>query len=117
MTVVGIWERGKFETPTPDTVINRNMVLIFAGTEEQISTYNDVFSLYQMFRHAGDPVIIIGGGRVGKATSERLKEREIPHMIIEKNPRKVADRDNYVLGDAADLDTLKKPGLKKRMES
>lgn len=113
VTVVGIWERGKFKIPTPDTVINRNNVLIFAGTEEQISTYNDVFSLYQILRHAGDPVIIIGGGRVGKATSERLRERDIPHIVVEKNPRRVADGDNYVLGDAADLDTLKKAWIEK----
>jgi voltage-gated potassium channel len=113
VAVVGIWERGKFEIPTPDTLINRNTVLIFAGTEEQISNYNDAFCLYQMFRHAGDPVIIIGGGRVGKATSERLKEREVPHIIVEKNPKRITDKDGYVLGDAADLDTLKKAWIEK----
>lgn len=113
VTVVGIWERGRFEIPTPERVINRNTVLIFAGTEKQIAAYNEVFSLYQMFKHAGDEVIIIGGGRVGRAASERLKEREIPHVIVEKNPRKVTEVDHYVLGDAADIDTLKKAWIEK----
>ncbi|MBM4339095.1 MAG: potassium channel protein [Deltaproteobacteria bacterium] len=113
VTVVGVWERGRFDIPAPDRVINRNTVLIFAGTEEQIAAYNEVFSFYQMFKHAGDPVIIIGGGRVGKAISERLKEREIAHIIVEKNPRKVTGGDHYVLGDAADIDTLKKAWIEK----
>lgn len=113
VTVVGIWERGKFEIPAPERVIHRNTVLIFAGTENQIAAYDENFSPYQMDKHAGDPVIIIGGGRVGKAASDRLKERGIPYVIIEKNPKRVMEEDHYVVGDAADIGTLKKAWIEK----
>lgn len=111
--VVGIWERGRSLVPTPDTLITRNTVLLLAGTEDQIATYDDVYSIYQMYQHAGDPVIIIGGGRVGNAIAKRFQEREVPFLIVEKNPKRTADSSHTVLGDAADLGTLKKAWIEK----
>ncbi len=113
VTIVGIWERGRALVPTPDTRITRSTVLLLAGTEEQIAMYDEVFSIYQMFRHAGDPVIIIGGGRVGAAIAKRFEEREVPFLIVEKNPRRTAAGPNTVPGDAADLSTLKKAWIEK----
>jgi len=112
VTIVGMWERGRAVVPTPDTTITKNTVLLIAGTEAQIETYDEVFSLYQMFRHAGDPVIVIGGGRVGTAIAKRFQERTVPYIVVEKVQRKNSDP-NTVLGDAADLDTLKKAWIEK----
>lgn len=112
VTIVGMWERGRAVVPTPDTEITRNTVILIAGTEGQIETYDEVFSLYQMFRYAGDPVIVIGGGRVGTAIAKRFQERSVPYMVVEKVQRKGSDP-NTVLGDAADLDTLKKAWIEK----
>lgn len=112
VTIVGMWERGRAVVPTPDAEITKNTVILIAGTEGQIETYDEVFSLYQMFRHAGDPVIVIGGGRVGTAIAKRLQERSVPYMIVEKVQRKGSDP-NTVLGDAADLGTLKKAWIEK----
>lgn len=112
VTIVGMWERGRAVVPTPDAEITKNTVILIAGTEGQIETYDEVFSLYQMFRHAGDPVIVIGGGRVGTAIAKRFQERSVPYMIVEKVQRKGSDP-NTVLGDAADLDTLKKAWIEK----
>jgi len=39
--VVGIWERGKFIIPRPDTVIDRTSVLVFAGTEASVANYDE----------------------------------------------------------------------------
>lgn len=112
VTIVGIWERGKAMVPAADMMIARNTVLLIAGTETQIETYDEVFSLYQMFRHVGDPVIVIGGGRVGTAIARRFQERSVPYIIVERT-RKKKDDPNTVLGDAADLDTLKKAWIEK----
>ncbi|MDI6753169.1 MAG: NAD-binding protein [Thermodesulfobacteriota bacterium] len=113
VTVVGIWKRGKFEIPTPETLIDRTSVLVLAGSEKQLTAYDDVYSFYHICSHAGDPVIIIGGGRVGQTIADRFQEREISYLIIEKNPRKVQEKGHYVLGDAADISTLKKAWIEK----
>jgi len=41
LAVVGIWERGKFIIPRPDTVIDRTSVLVFAGTEASVANYDE----------------------------------------------------------------------------
>ena len=112
ITIIGMWERGKALVPSPDTMITNSTVLLLAGTESQIATYDEVFSIYQMFRHAGDPVIIIGGGRVGSAIAKRFEERKVPYIIVEKNSRRMGSS-NVELGDAADLDVLKRAWIEK----
>jgi len=107
ITIIGIWERGRASVPMSDTVITNSTVLVIAGTEKQITEYDEVFSIYQMFRHGDDAVIIIGGGRVGSAIAKRFEERNVPYLIVEKNPKR-SGSNNVVQGDAADIETLKK---------
>ena len=113
LSVVGIWERGKFTLPRPDTIIDRTSVLVFAGSAKSLDAYDEVYSFYHICKIAGDPVIIIGGGRVGLAAAARFREREIPYLIIEKNSKKARPGDNYVFGDAADINTLEKAWFEK----
>ncbi|MFH0813711.1 MAG: NAD-binding protein [Pseudomonadota bacterium] len=113
ISVVGMWERGRILDPKPDSMITKSTVLLLAGTEKQIAAYDEVFSIYQIYQHAGDPVIVIGGGRVGTAIAKRFEERKIPYLIVEKNPRRTGENANTVLGDAADLSTLKKAWIEK----
>lgn len=113
LSVVGIWERGKFTIPRPDTIIDRTSILVFAGSAESLAAYDEVYSFYHICKIAGDPVIIIGGGRVGLAAAARFREREIPYLIIEKSQKKSRPDDNYVFGDAADINTLEKAWFEK----
>ncbi|MEQ8162317.1 MAG: NAD-binding protein [Smithellaceae bacterium] len=113
LTVVGIWERGKFVIPKPDTVIGRTSVLVFAGTEDSVTSYDEVYSLYQIYKVAGDPVIIVGGGRVGQAIAARFQKEEIPYLIIEKSRRRTEEDFRFVYGDAADIHTLEKAWFEK----
>lgn len=109
VNVVGIWERGVFSQPGPETVIKEETVLVLAGTVEQLRTYDEVLSIY----HVSDkPVVIIGAGRVGRAAAKALKERDIDYRIIDKNPERIRDPQKYILGDAADLNVLEKAGLR-----
>lgn len=108
VTVVGIWERGKFKQPFPDSVITERTVLVLAGSVQQLRNYDALVSIY----HVSDrPVIIIGAGRVGRAAAKALSERKIDYRIIDKDPNRVHENGKYVLGDAADHDVLKKAGL------
>jgi len=113
LSVVGIWERGKFTIPKPNTIIDRTSILVLAGSAESVAAYDEVYSFYHICKIAGDPVIIIGGGRVGLAAAARFREREIPYLIIEKSPKKSRPEDNYVFGDAADINTLEKAWFEK----
>jgi Trk K+ transport system NAD-binding subunit len=113
LTVVGIWERGKFNVPRPDTVINRSSVLVLAGLESAVAKYDEVYSFYQICKVAGDPIIIIGGGRVGNAIAEKFRESDIPYLIIEKNRRRNQEDSHFVFGDAADIQTLEKAWFEK----
>jgi len=113
LTVVGIWERGKFIIPKPDTVINRTSVLVFAGAEASVNSYDEVYSLYQIYKVAGDPIIIVGGGRVGQGIAAHFQKEDIPYLIIEKSRRRTEDDFRFVYGDAADIHTLEKAWFEK----
>lgn len=108
VTVVGMWERGKFKQPLPDSVITDRTVLVLAGSVEQLRNYDELVSIYHV---SDNPVIIIGAGRVGRAAAKSLQERHIDYRIIDKNPARMHDENKYVLGDAADHEILKKAGL------
>ncbi len=107
ITVVGIWERGKFEIPTAATHINSTTVLLLAGSAEQLKNYDEHIGGYQKFRA---PVLILGGGRVGRAAAEALEQAGIDYRIIEKNKKLVANP-KYVYGSAADINTLTRAGI------
>jgi voltage-gated potassium channel len=108
VNVVGMWERGKFKQPLPDTEITDKSVLVLAGTVEHLRAYDELVSIY----HVSDkPVIIIGAGRVGRAAAKSLTERHIDYRIIDKEPSRIRDKTKYVLGDAADHDVLIEAGI------
>src|SRR5690606_35979816 len=50
----------------------------------------------------------------GRATGQALAERHQEYRIVERLPERVpfAARDNYVIGDAGDLEVLEKAGIK-----
>ena len=108
LSVVGIWERGAFSIPTAESMIHKNSVLLLAGTEESLAAFDEVFSFYHVCRLTENPVLIIGGGRVGQTIAEQFQEREIPYLIVEKNARRARSSEHYVLGDAADIRTLQR---------
>jgi Trk K+ transport system NAD-binding subunit len=108
INVVGIWERGSFKSAHPEVEIHSHSVLVLAGTIEQLRKYDELFGIYGV---SDEPVVIIGAGRVGRATALHLKRRNIKYKIIDKNPDRMKDSDHYILGDAADLDILKKAGI------
>ncbi len=108
LTVVGVWKRGRFETLGPDTIIDGSMVLVLAGSEEQVASFAELTAIYSI---SDAPVLILGGGRVGREAGAALTEAGIPYKIVEKDPGRVRDPENYVVGDAADLQCLERAGI------
>jgi Trk K+ transport system NAD-binding subunit len=109
VSVIGLWKRGQFEVATAGTRIDAHSVLLLAGSEEQLHGYDELFCIYHV---SSAPVIIIGGGRVGRATARALAEREIDYRIVETQPDRIRDKEKYIEGNAADLATLERAGLR-----
>lgn len=109
LTVVGIWDRGFFQIPRPATLIGATSVLLLAGSADQLKTYEKKFGFY----HANPPlVLILGGGRVGRAAAEVLEQRGIEYRIVEKNPKLLDSKECYIHGSAADFQTLERAGIR-----
>jgi voltage-gated potassium channel len=110
LNVVGVWDRCHFQNATPETKMRASTVLVLAGSREQLDAYDELFCIY----HASNaPVVIIGGGRVGRATGRALEAEGMDYRIVEKLPERVRDPRRYVLGDAAELEILHQAGIMK----
>lgn len=114
ITVVGVWERGKFEPATPDRVLTDSSVPVVIGTPDQILELNALLVIYDTNYEA---TLVIGGGKVGCAAARALKARELKVHLVENNEAVAAKligiADRLFVGQAADRDVLVEAGLEK----
>lgn len=114
VSVVGLWDRGRLHAVVPHLRIEKSSILLLAGPEEALAAYDaSAVPPGEESKRAPGPVLIIGGGRVGRAAAEALTERSVPYRVVELIPERVRHLDpaNVVVGDAADLDVLRAAGL------
>ena len=109
VNVAGIWQRGTFILPEPETELGPHSVLVLAGTEDRLQRFDEEFLITCGRRW--HPVLILGGGRVGQAAAKHLRDNGIDYRIVEKNERLVRNREDAVAGDAAELDILRQAGI------
>lgn len=112
LNIIGVWERGQIEPARPDTVLHEHSVPVVIGTDEQVTDLDALFVIYQA---TDTPVLVIGGGAVGRAVSKALRDRGASVTILdhdaglERELREVAD--NVVIGDGSSLHTVKAAGI------
>ncbi len=112
LNVVAVWERGRLLPAGPDTLLNEHSVPVIVGTEEQLTELDALFVIYQQ---NDNPVLVIGGGKVGCATALALRKRSAAVTILEQDPalrpglEQVADR--VVIGDASNIDVVRDAGI------
>jgi len=106
--VVGVWDHGVFTIATPGTLLSESSVLILAASKEQLEAYD---AQYETSSEQAGSVVIIGGGRVGRAAGRAFEAAGIPHRIIEQQVDRIRD-DRYVIGDAADIAVLEAAGIR-----
>jgi Trk K+ transport system NAD-binding subunit len=93
-------------------VLSEHSVPVIVGTEEQLTELDALFVIYQ---HNENPVLVIGGGKVGCAVARALRERDTAVTLIDRDPSlesqlaQVADR--VVVGDAANLQVVMDAGI------
>jgi Trk K+ transport system NAD-binding subunit len=108
VNVVGIWQRGTFEIPRPETVMHPSSTLLLSGSQEHFRKYDNFVGSTHTFSAAA---VVLGGGRVGQAAASVLAERGIEYRVVEKNEHLIKDDRKYILGDAADIHALERAGI------
>jgi voltage-gated potassium channel len=109
VNVVGMWRRGAFESAQADGKVDPESVLLLAGTSEQLATFNELICFYTA---TDAPVLVLGGGRVGRAAASCLEERGIDYRLVEQDASRIRDDPRWVLGSAADIRVLEKAGIR-----
>ena len=109
VTVLGLWDRGEFANAEPDLRATAEMVLVLAGTAEQLAYFEE--TVYEGVEASEGPVLIIGGGRVGRAAGAFLAEQGMDYCIVEQRAERIRAGGNYVHGDAAEREVLAAAGI------
>ncbi len=112
INIAGIWERGRVLAPTPETRLSDTSVVLVIGSEEQMLALDTLLVIYDTNYN---PVIVVGGGRVGCSTVRALKKRDLAVHLIEREealrPRLEGIADQLFMGDAAERELVMSAGL------
>ena len=112
INVVAIWERGALLSATPETRLSDLSVAVVVGTAAQVAELNSLLVIYDTNYN---PVLVIGGGKVGCATTLALKRGGLSVHLIEREEtlrdRLASVPDRWFIGDAADRHVLLDAGL------
>ena len=107
-SVIGIWERGRFTLPEPDTIITEDMIMLLVGTEAGLEALEDTFG----HQAAGGSVVILGHGTVGAAAAAMLRRRRVPHVVVDRELAADALEPGMIRGDASDQRVLEQAGVR-----
>lgn len=129
--VVGLWERGRFVLPGPDTVFTPTMVMVIVGDLQQIQAANAFLSEKlpsdngsslektssettekTQEKQEDAPVVILGCGRVGRDAARQLERSGRAYTVVDKSPKGGFLKEHLIIGDAADLEVLERAGIR-----
>ena len=112
VTMVGVWEHGRFHQAQPDLRLTPQSVPVVIGSKAQVEELNEMLGIYDS---NPNPVLVIGGGKVGRAAAAALKQRSIPVHMVERDSslegRIAGIPDRLIIGDAADRSVLDAAGI------
>lgn len=112
VSIIGIWRRGMLAAAEPDDRLAEFDVPLAVGTREQIAELEKLLKLEKPMSHS---VLILGGGKVGRAAAIALKEKGLTVYMVERETNRCDSirpyLDRLTIGDAADRDILMTGGL------
>jgi len=112
VNVVGVWEKARLLPAHPDLILQDLSLLVVVGTKAMMDDLDEYLCIYDVNYN---PVLVIGGGKVGRSAARALKRRGIPVHLIEKDerlrPRLEGLPDRLIIGDAARREVLDEAGL------
>ncbi len=106
--IIGVWDRGEFDIATAETRLRDSSILLLAGTTEQLAAFDRAYATESP---SSKNVVIIGGGRVGRAAGRAIGAEGIDFAIVEQLPERQREGVRYVIGDAADRHVLEEAGI------
>ncbi len=107
LAVVGIWERGDFSIPVPETPLGENTVIVVVGTQEHLEALEKVTGE----KSEEDLVLIIGHGRIGCAAAAFLERRPVPFILVDQAPNPHCSEHIAVIGDATSRSILQQAAI------
>lgn len=111
LTMLAVCEDGQILPPRHDHLLTRQSIIVIAGTDAQLAAYDRTHVGRSPSNH---PVVILGGGRVGRAAAHVLDDEQMPYRIVEKEPGRVRNlgvHGQVIEGDASELDVLREAGI------
>jgi len=112
VNVAGVWDRAEMLPPRPDTLLSHLAEPVVVGSAEAIERLDEYLIIYDTNVH---PVVVIGGGEVGRSAAAALAQRSIPVHAVERDPASAAVLEPYVdrlvVGDAADREVMREVGI------
>jgi Trk K+ transport system NAD-binding subunit len=111
VSIIGFLKRGQVTMPDPHELLSQTTILILAGTEENITQVGRKLAVSCVFPPPEPAVIILGGGRVGRAAAAFLEQSSVSYRIVEKSEDVRGQDSLYIHGDAANIDVLKQAGI------
>jgi voltage-gated potassium channel len=113
VNVIAVWERGVLHAARPDLRLTDDSVPVISGTAEQLEMLDELLLIYDINTN---PVILIGGGRVGRAAAKSLLEKAIPVNLVEMDEaraNRLRDQGYTVFaGSGADFELIQEAGIK-----
>jgi len=112
VSIVAIWKKGRMAPIAGNEKLTYDSVLVIIGNKDQLDNIDELFHDYNV---NPNPVLVIGGGKVGYAAAESLHTDGVLVNLIEKDP-KICKRVGHVChkvfpGVASDYDLLKRAGI------
>ena len=112
LNIVAVWVRGKLLNAEPETMISPQSVLVVVGTGDQLAELETYLGPSSTLEH---PVLVIGGGKVGRSAVLALKKYGLQVNLVEKDEsvcRSLSGMTGCLYtGDAANRDVLMRAGL------
>jgi voltage-gated potassium channel len=112
LSIVGVWEHAELEAVRPDYRLTDQCVPVVVGTPEQMQELNELLYIYDT---NWNPVLVIGGGKVGRSATRSLHRRGAKVHLIERKEDLAARwkdlPDRMIVGDAANRALLEEAGL------
>ncbi len=112
VNVVGLLNQAQFSPVTSDTELVPQSVPVVIGTASQIRALDEFLVIYNVNY---SPVVVVGGGVVGRAAARVLRKRGVPVHMIDLQPQSKHWGDDqparWIVGDASDRRVLEEAGL------